>query len=365
MVRLLDRLIPALRVSERTGSPLGAGLPLVSPLATSPSSAMGQLVWSEFYAGEVAEVNRLAALAIPAIKKARNLLVTSIAGTPLVQRRGDEDVTETSGAWLRNTSSGISPWHRLAATVDDLLFYDWSAWAVSRAGSDPTDPIIDAVRIPYERWEIDDFTGVVSVDGNVVSASEIIVFPGAGDGGLLVTGADTIKGYRALQRSWIGRAQNPIPLVELHQTSDDPLTDGDENDEDDEIGRLVDEWAAARLSPNGAVGYTPHNIEVRVHGNVSADMFENARNAAVLDVARLTGVPASLLDGAQSTASLTYVTSEGKRSEFDALSLPQWRDPLEARLSLDDVAPSGEVIRFDRREDIAPLPDPVAAPLED
>ncbi|WP_341999384.1 phage portal protein [Microbacterium sp. LWH7-1.2] len=331
---------------------------LVSPLAGS-TSQMSRLAWSEFYAGEIGELSREGALQIPAIKKARNILVTSIAGAPLRQYRGE---TEIERDWLHNSASGISPWHRMAATVDDLIFYDWACWAVSRH-SDGT--ILDALRIPYERWAIDDLTGAVTVDGNVVSAEEVIVFPGAGDGGLLATGAQTIKGYKALERAWIGRAQNPIPLVELHQTTDDPLTDGDEQEEEDEIGRLVDEWAAARLSPNGAVGYTPHNIEVKVHGNVSADLFEQGRNAAVLDVARTTGVPASLLDGAQTNASLTYVTTEGKRSEFDALSLPQWRDPIEARLSLDDVAPRGEVIRFDRREDVAVAADPVSAPLED
>ncbi len=354
---LLDWMLRGPRTVERVNAHSLSGAPLVSPLATSPSSQMSRLVWSEFYAGEIAEVTRESALSIPAIKKARNILVTQIAGSPLRQYAGGAERDDDTTYWLRNSASGISPWHRMAATVDDLMFYDFSLWAISRSGSDATDPITDGMRIPYERWAIDDY-GVVSVDGNVVSASEVIAIPGAGDGGLLMTGMQTIKGYRALERAWIGRAQNPIPLVELHQTTDDPL-------EPEEIEALATEWAAARLTPNGAVGYTPHNIELKVHGNVSADLFEQGRNAAVLDIARLTGVPASLLDGAQTNASLTYVTSEGKRSEFDALSLPQWRDPIEARLSLDDVAPRGEVIRFDRREDVASVADPVSAPLED
>ncbi|MGO8609807.1 hypothetical protein ACC848_43405, partial [Rhizobium johnstonii] len=66
------------------------------------------------------------------------------------------------------------------------------------------------------------------------------------------------------------------------------------------------------------MGYTPHNIEVKTHGQASTDLFVEGRNAAVLDIARLLNLPASLLDGAQSQASLTYVTTEGKRSEFAA-----------------------------------------------
>ena len=353
---LLDRMTRALRVSERAGTAPTVVAPLVSPLA---SSSAAQLVWSEFFAGEIAEVTRDTALMIPPLKRGRDILVAVIAGMQLKQLTG---AAEDVAPWLTNSASGISPWHRMAGTVDDLIFYDWSAWAVSR---DAFGRIVDALRIPFERWSVDDYTGIVRVDEQPVSADEIIVFPGNGSGGILRSGAQTIKGYRALERSWIGRAQNPIPLVELHMTSDDPLTDGDDDDENDEIQRLVDDWASARLSPNGAVGFTPHNVEVRVHGTAQTDMFVEGRNAAVLDVARLLNMPAQLLDGSMSTATLTYSTTEGKRSEFDDYSVPTWIAPIEARLSLDDVAGPGSVIRFDqsgRRSTTAP---DINSPRED
>lgn len=351
---VLDRLRKNTRAVER----MSAGLPLVSPLAGT-TSQMSQLVYSEFFAGEVAELTREGALSIPPLKRGRDILVGTIASLQLQEWA---EANETTPAWLRNSTSGISPWHRMAMTIDDLLFYDWSAWTVKRDGSDA---IIDALRIPYERWSIDDTTGAVYVDGSQVSADEIIVFPGNGSGGILATGSTTIKGYRALERSWIGRAQNPIPLVELHQTSDDPLTDGDDEDEENEIRRLTDDWSAARTSPTGAVGYTPHNIEVRVHGNVQTDLYVEGRNAAVLDVARLLGLPAALLDGSMSTATLTYSTAEGKANEFAMYSLPAWMSPIEARLSLDDVSPAGHVIRFDRSSLVQAEQPAVATPRSD
>lgn len=357
---LLDRMTRALRVTERVTSTPFAGAPLVSPLAGS-TSQMSQLVWSEFYAGEVAEVTREGALMIPPLKRGRDILVGVIAGMQLKQFAGEAEV---DASWLTNSSSGISPWHRMAGTVDDLIFYDWSAWAVKRAGSDATDPIVDGLRIPYERWAIDDYTGIVTVNGEEVAASEIVVIPGNGSGGVLASGAQTIKGYRALERAWIGRAQSPL-TYELHQTSDDPLTDGDEDEENDEIGRLVDDWAAARMSPNGGVGYTPHNIELKTHGETNTDLFVEGRNAAVLDIARLLNMPAALLDGSMSTASLTYSTTEGKGNEFAVYSVPTWTSPIEARLSLDDVAPSGQVIRFDQSALRAVTQQPVNNPKED
>lgn len=364
-VGLLDKLSRNVRAADRLSAGASA-LPLVSPLAGS-SASIQQVVWSEFFAGEVAEVTRLGAMQIPAMKRGRDLLTSMIAGMQLQEWEGDN---ETTPDWLHNTSAtGISPWHRMAMTIDDLIFYDWSLWVISRDGSGE---VTDALRMPYERWSIDDFTGAVYVDEKQVSAEEVIVFPGNGSGGLLANGATTIKGYRALERSWIGRAQNPIPLVELHQTSDDPLTDGtDEYGNEDpeadtnEIQRLINEWSAARTSPTGAVGYTPNGIELRVHGAVATDMYTESRNAAVLDVARLLGLPASLLDGSMSTATLTYSTTEGKANEFAMYSVPTWTNPIEARLSLDDVSPAGRVIRFDRSLLVAVDQPAVANPRSD
>lgn len=352
---LLDRLKKDTRAIER----MSAGLPLVSPLAGT-TSQMSQLVFSEFFAGEVGELTREGALSVPPIKRARDILVGTIASMQLQEWEGD---TETTPAWLRNSSSGISPWHRMSATVDDLIFYDWSLWVVQREGG-PESQIVDALRMPYERWSIDDTTGAVYVDGSQVSAHEVIVFPGNGSGGILATGAQTIKGYRALERAWIKRAESPIPLVELHKTDDEPLTDGaDDDEEENEIGRLTGDWEDARK--NGGTGFTPSNIELRVHGDVKADMFVEARNAAVLDVARLLGLPAALLDGSMSTATLTYSTQEGKANEFAMYSIPAWTNPIEARLSLDDVSPAGRVIRFDRSSLVAAQQPAVASPRSD
>ena len=57
--------------------------------------------------------------------------------------------------------------------------------------------------------------------------------------------------------------------------------------------------------------------------------------------------PAAMLDGSMSTATLTYSTQEGKRSEFVDYSLNYWASAVEARLSQDDVTPEGTFVRFD------------------
>lgn len=162
-----------------------------------------------------------------------------------------------------------------------------------------------------------------------------------------------------MEKAWIGRAQNPIPIVEIKQLVDDEI-------DDDEIDDMVATWSAARTSPpTGSVGFSDHRVELRTHGEVQTSLFEEGRNAVVLDVARLTGLPAALLDGSLSTATLSYSTQEGRTNEFMTFSLSQWTDPIQARLSLDDVAGPGRVIRFDKAELVVRTQAPIDQPTKD
>lgn len=335
--------------NKRAASTGPAAVGLVSP---HESGKLARIVWAEHFLGEAGEVNRNGAMRIPAIAKGRNVLVGIGASLPLVQLEGEQRFDQP---WLYRSSGDVSPWHRLAWTIDDLIFHGYSLWAVKR--NPWTTTIIDAVRVPFELWQLDQWTGEILVNGQKVNQNEVILIPG-GFEGIIEAGVDTIRGAHALQRAWIGRAQNPIPLIELHQLTDDEL-------DDEEVDQVVADWAAARTSPNGAVGFTDYRFEVRVHGTLTTDLFEEGRNAIVLDVARLMSLPASLLDGSMSTASLTYSTQEGKRNEFVDYSLPIWLKPIEARLSMDDVCPPGQRIRFDMTSLTTTETPAISAPVED
>lgn len=348
MVNLMGIFDTFRRARKLTTYATPATVGLVTPYE---SAALARIAWSEHFNGANGVVNRNGAMQIPAIAKARNVLVGVGAGLQLREFEGETDVDQ---AWLYRTGGDVSPWHRMAYTLDDLIFYGWSLWAVDR---DSDGQITDAARVPFERWSADSQSGGITVDGKPVRADEVILIPGAFEG-IIEAGADTIRGAHALQQAWIGRAQNPIPLIELHQTTDDEL-------EDDEIDVLLEEFSAARTSPTGAVGFTDHRVEVRVHGAVSTDLFEEGRNAIVLDVARLTGLPAALLDGSLSTSTLTYSTQEGQRNEFADYTLPMWLAPIEARLSMDDVCKPGRRIRFDRSPITTTEQPAIPAPIED
>lgn len=313
--------------------PTATGHSLVSPWSDSNAA---QLVWAEHFGVTEDAVTRETALQVPPVARARALLVGSIADLPVVAYRGDVPLS-TQPAWTYRTNGPLSPWHRMAATVDDLMFYGVSLWA-RQNGADGFP--VDFVRVPRERWDVDSF-GRVLVDGNPAPSNEVVVIPGPGEG-LLSTAVPTIRGARAIERSWQSRVRTPIPPTLFKQTERESATQA-------EVQATLEGWSKARRNPeSAAVGFVPFGLDP-VFASVADDgqLFIEGRNAIRLDIANLTNIPASLLDGSTATASLTYVTAEGQRSSFHEQTLRYWTAPIEHRLSMDDVMPRGQRVRFD------------------
>ena len=330
-IRNALKLIEGGQQLAQRGSSNSTGI--VSPWA---GGQLHQIVWSDLFGTETQFISRVEAMTIPAVAKARQILVSTIARFPLITL--DADNNPVDHPWLQATDGEVSPWHRLAYTIDDLIFFGWSLWGVER---DANGTITKADRCPIERWEID-AENVVRIDGEIAEADSVILIPGPFEG-LLRVGSRTLRGGVKLEASWVGKATNPIPAIELHATTDDPL-------EIDEVQALVQAWADARSDVNGAIAFTPHNIEARPHGNAEPSLLIEGRNFLRIDVGAFLGIPAALMDASLSTASLTYSTQEGQRNEFADFTLPYWMEPIQQRLSMDDVVPAGERVRFDLTE---------------
>jgi phage portal protein BeeE len=241
----------------------------------------------------------------------------------------------------------------MAWTIDDLLYYGWSLWSVVR-GVDGA--ILEAVRVPPEWWQIDP-DNRITINGVIVEdPASVILFPGP-DEGLCVFACRTIRAAKNVESAWAGRIRNPVPLVDLHRTSDNEMLD-------EEVVAMIDDFTMARRDVNGAVTSTPADVELKVFGESASSYLVEARNAVRLDVANMTGLPAASLDGSLSTASLTYTTQEGARTEL-ADALQGWVDPIAARLSQDDVVPRGQRVRFDVTDLSTPVPTATGIPVED
>lgn len=320
----------------------------------SDQSSLSTIVWAEALGVDVdaLPLDRDAAITIPAVSKARNLLVSTVAKFPLVAARYDRatgtDVdTTTEHPWLWRTNGIVSPYERMAWTVDDAIFHGCSLWLTERSGSADASgrrAIADASYVPWDWWSIESGRFVYrdggEGKGEVLNPDDylFINFPFEG---LLNVGVRTLRGAMDTERSWVGKVRSPIPLVDLHRTEDVEM-------DDVEVQAMVDAWATARTSPNGAIGSTPAGIELNVHGAVDPALMIEGRNVIRTDVGSFLNVRASMLDGTAGIDSLTYSTTEGERNSFYEFDLPFWTDPIEARFSQDDVMPRGQRTRFEK-----------------
>lgn len=282
-------------------------------------------------------VSRSTAMGVPALARARRLIVGSIARCPLQATRSGEPLDVQPG-WLSRTDGPVSPFHRMAWTIDDLLFHGWSLWAIDR---DETGSVIAADRVPFTDWGF-------TPDGNIeylsrpVHADSVCLIPGI-DEGVLATSPETIRQSVALHRAADKAARTPIAHTELHQTGGEPLSP-------EAVRDLVSAWVKARRSEDGAVSYTSSNIDVKTHGSYDSSLFIEGRQASAVDIARITGIPAILLDASTSDSTMRYSNVDARNGEFIDFCLAPLMAAVAARLGMDDMVAPGVAVEFDVSE---------------
>lgn len=325
-------------------------IPFGTPWSTSQ---LDRWVYQDMFGG-LPTNTREGAMAIPVIKRARDLVVTSGGKLPLVEMQGETRVADQP-AWITQCGDGSSPQLRMAWTIDDLIWYGLSLWW----RNDPGTPEETRQRINQADWEINTDRREILVNGVSADPSEVILIPGFNEG-VLTTGRQAIADTQDLYAIVRQRLKNPVPNIELHQTGGTPLTK-------DQKDQLLADWRAARNDPTtGGVAYTNQWIEVieRGAGNDSQLMIE-ARNAAAVDAARLVGVHAGTVDATAPKASLNYETQSGRNEEFVDFDLDLYLEPIAARLSLDDVCAPGRRIAFDRGQFTTLTPSPTGPEVTD
>lgn len=309
---------------------------IAAPWATG---ALTEFVYSDVFGDSTLyPPTRAHAMSLPAVVNGRSLIVGELAGRPLRALRNGAMIAKQP-AWLYRTSSGLSPWQRMARTIDDLIFYGDCLWAVERGEGDQ---ITDAMRLTRDRWRFDDNGAIeVTTDGTTwihPSAREVIYFPGAFEG-LLTVASRTIRAAINLEASWANQAATPLPSIILAQREQGELDPA-------EVTLVVNQTAEARRNPNGGVMFVPWEYLATVEGTADPQMLVEARNAVKLDIANFLGIDATMLDAALPKASLNYETQDSAQAGFHN-RLPYWTGPIESRLSMDDVCPRGQRIAFD------------------
>lgn len=327
---------------------------LQSPAGWSAGPALQSIVWADVL-GDVdyAPLTRAAAMAVPAVAKMRHLLVGTIAPLPLVQLTGDA-TDQDQPLWMTRTDGPLSPWHRMAWTVDDCLFFGWSLWAVARGAVSDASPILSAARVPYESWSVDT-EGFITVGDQRVRSDQAVLIPGP-HGGLLNDSSTIIRLAGDNLQAAANAARNPNPNVNLHYEGEDP---------DYDPSPIVKSWSDARRGLNGGVAYTNKWITASVLGSHLDKLLIEGRNADAVDVARAGGVNAAMLDATNAGASLTYETTEGRNQQFLDYGAQLYMDAITARLSQDDCVARTHRTGFDTTHFTSLTPSPTGGPTNE
>lgn len=313
-----------------------------SPWATHP---LAKVVIDDLLGLQSTEIGRGDLMQIPPFVRGRGLIVGTLAKYPLTlwqpnpaDPSGDSDTQLPSPAWMTSTNLGQSPRMRMVGTIDDLIVHGLSVWATER---DADKTVLDAVRVQPDNWSIDPDTMGILVNGVPADPDEYIVIEGAQEGAVSIAQPLAIAS-KNLDLAWQQRTKTSASLLKVTQT------DANAELTDDEVDDMVLDVEVARR--NSGTIPVPFGFDVTALGaETPTDLFVQGDNKGRLNWANILQIPASLLDGSTATASLTYSTSEGKRSEFVDYSLSFWTTPIEARLSQDDMTPAGTYARFDIR----------------
>lgn len=311
-------------------------------------SGLAAIAIADFYGidGEMLPVTRAEAMSVPAMARARTIVCTTIGRAPLEVHSDPRPLgaavipgdTYPHDELIRQPEVSRPRYATLVDTADSLLFSGVALWHVvdryapSTNGGRPRR--VEYVRL--DRVTFDDKRDRWLIDDQPVDRADLLWFEGPHEGVLNFAGR-ALRAAVKLDRSANAQAANPVPAVELHQLTGDPLSDA-------EIDDLTGAWETA-LAGKG-VAYTNEAVEVRTHGATAEQLLISGRNAAAVEIARTVGVPATAVDAVVPGSSMTYVNAQARSRELIDFGVAAYAEAITARLSLDDVLPRGVTVSF-------------------
>ncbi|GAA1977545.1 hypothetical protein GCM10009798_43460 [Nocardioides panacihumi] len=279
-------------------------------------------------------IDRRSALQVPAVKRARDLIATTLATLPIDLIGPDR--LKVSSSLLEQPELGRPRSVTMAELYADLLFdqhawwrvigFDWRGFPARVQRVDPT-----CITIQPDKRVFVTSAGHYGQVTEWVPDSELIHFESPNEP-LLVAGARAIRTALMLDDAARRYADGAPPLD--YFTPADGVDPGD----DEDIVGILDAWQAARQTRS--TGYVPAALKYNLGGwNPEQLQLADARQHAVLEIARVAGVDAE--DLGVSTTSRTYFNAFDRKQARIQDTLRGYMVSVEERLSMGDVTPRG------------------------
>lgn len=303
----------------------------------SDSAHLGDVLFNDVFGIDVqGPVTRAAAVRIATVAKGRDVLTGMISSQPLMSTRAGQPLPNTPKL-LMQPEDGTPLSTTLIWTVDALFFYGRSWWHITEYDAAGFPARVE--RVDEDNIIMDENGRVTHANGRPVGPNSMIRFDGPNEG-LLCRGADTIRRATRLNRSAAKAEDNPVPSIDLHNEG--------ENLNADEVAVLTASWKKARETHG--VGYSSKGLKVNSLGQHPEQLMIDGRKAIQLELARHMGAPEWAVGLAVEGSSLTYTNPQSRNGDLINLFLKPYMTAITDRLSLDDVTPHGQKVRFDSSE---------------
>lgn len=293
---------------------------------------------------------RNAAMSVPTLARARDLIASVVASTPLCMYRElwNEDEREMEEeklaprSWLRQPDPAIPYSTFMSWLVDDLLFYGRAFLYVSSRTQDGFPASF--TRLPAASVTTQDQAGPVwfapsnqvFFQGGMMDPKDLVQFISPVQG-IVYASTNAVKTALKLEASRYRNAESSMPSGVLRQTGGEPLSA-------QELADLSAAFNAARReNQTAALNEYLEYIETKALPD-NMLMIESA-NYQALELCRTAGIPPYL--AGVNIGSYSYQNARSAREDLYIFGARSFMECIAQTLSMNNVLPRGTYVRFE------------------
>jgi len=288
-------------------------------------------------------VSRSDAMQVPAVARARNIIAGTIATLGLNSYNEITGEKIEGRSILKQPDPALPLTVTMAWTIEDLLFQGQAFWVVLATSPEDGRPTqarrVDPMRVTFTTDTMtDEIVNGFYLDGYltpVTGVGSLIMFSGI-DEGILNRGGRTISTALELEKAVSRMAAEPNPTMVIKNSGVDLPPE--------QVSSLLAQWKQARATRSTAYLSGPLDVTTFGYDAGQMQLTESRLNTAA-EIARMCNIPAWYINAESASATYSNVSQE-RRSLVD-FSLKPFMSCVSERLSMNDITPRGQVVRFD------------------
>lgn len=331
---------PPLQKAAAAGT--GYGGVYASSAANGGSNSIG--IYYNYIEGDA----RNAAMSVPTVSRARDLIASVIGCMPLQMYNemwnGDtmEKMPLAPRTWLRRIDPTLPNNFILSWTFDDLFFYGRAFWYITSRTADGFPA--SYTRLPAAMVQTLDQAGPVwfapskqiIFTGGQLDPNDVVQFLSPIQG-ITSQSTQSVATALKLEAARFRNASSAIPAGILKQTGGEPLNA-------QELADLASAFNAARMT-NQTAALNEYLTYTETATSPDKMLLIASAEFQAMEMARLCNVPPYLVG--VSVGSYSYQSSSESRADLWTFGARAYADCIASTLSQNNILPSGTYVEFD------------------